>query len=216
MRQLVWMATLTALLIGTAAAQEREKGDGSGAPAVTGSQHHDYASLRNVSFPLEDFEVRTPEGKKIRVSELLKDGKIVLLHFFATFCHNSNYDVVTVNELYRTYREAGLTVVGISEYADEKELAKFVARHQPLYPLVMEQETGRKKTRHYRYRTLAGDDRKWGTPFNVVIDGREVDSRGGTIARRMYVATGELVRGEVESLIRRRLSEETGSRSDER
>jgi peroxiredoxin len=87
--------------------------------------------------------VRTPEGRKIRVSELVKDGKIVLLHFFATFCHNSNYDVVTVNDLYRTYREAGLTVVGISEYSTRRRAGEVRwRRHKPLYPLVTEEETG--------------------------------------------------------------------------
>ena len=216
MRQPVWIVTLLVLLVGTVGGQERESGNGSGATTATGSRYHDYASLRNVSLAVDDFEVRTREGRKVRVGELVKEGKIVLLHFFATFCHNSNYDVVTVNELYRTYREAGLTVVGISEYSSEEELAKFVARHQPLYPLVMEEETGRKKTRHYRYRTSVGDERKWGTPFNIVIDGRDVDPQSGTIARQVYVATGELVRAEVESLIRRRLNEETGSRSNER
>ncbi|MEY4166376.1 MAG: hypothetical protein RIR52_200 [Acidobacteriota bacterium] len=215
MRQLVWMLTVAGLLMGTVLAQEKAPEE-RGTSAVTGSQQHDYASLRNVSLSLDDFEVRARDGRRMRVSELVKEGKIVLLHFFATFCHNSNYDVVTVNDLYRTYRDAGFTVVGISEYSTDAELEKFAARHQPLYPLVAEEETGRKKTRHYRYRSRVGDDRKWGTPFNVVIDGREIDPQSGTIGRQVYVATGELVRAEIESLIRRRLSEERGSRPDER
>ena len=171
-----------------------------------GSRDHEYGSLRNVTLDLEDFKVTTSDGRKTTVGELLRDRKIVLLHFFATFCHNSNFDVVTINELYRQYGEAGFQVVGISEYSTRDELQKFMARHKTVYPMVMESETGRTKTRHYRYRTRSGDERKWGTPFSMVIDGREIDPSGAPLARRMHVASGELVRAEIESLIRRRLA----------
>ena len=171
-----------------------------------GSRDHEYGSLRNVTLDLEDFKVTTSDGRKTTVGELLRDRKIVLLHFFATFCHNSNFDVVTINELYRQYGEAGFQVVGISEYSTRDELQKFMTRHKTVYPMVMESETGRTKTRHYRYRTRSGDERKWGTPFSMVIDGREIDPSGAPLARRMHVASGELVRAEIESLIRRRLA----------
>ncbi len=197
----VWMLLLVGLLAGEGLGQEAE------AVAETGSRSHDYASLRNVDLELDNFEVQTLDGRKVHLSELVRDGKIVLLHFFATFCHNSNYDMVTVNDLYRTYGAEGFEVIGISEYSNAAELEKFRGRHKPVYPMVTEEETGRKRTRHYRLRTKAGDERKWGTPFSIVIDGREIEREGGTLARRMYVATGELVRAEIESLIRRRLKE---------
>ena len=193
-----WALVMIGLLASHSQAQEN---------AVTGSQDHDYASLRNVDLELENFEVQTLEGRKVRLGELVKDRKIVLLHFFATFCHNSNYDIATVNDLYRTYREEGFEVIGISEYSTAAELEKFLTRHKPLYGMFTEEETGRKRTRHYRLRTRVGDERKWGTPLSIVIDGREIEPEGGTLARRMYVATGELVRAEIESLIRRRTKE---------
>ena len=204
MRRTLWIVRtllMVGLLAGSGWGQETE------ATASTGSRDHDYASLMNVNLELDNFEVKTLDGRKVRLRELLKSGKIVLLHFFATFCHNSNYDIVTVNDLYRTYREEGFEVIGISEYSNAAELEKFLRRHQPLYAMVTEEETGRKSTRHYRLRTRVGDERKWGTPLSIVIDGREIEPEGGTLARRMYVATGELVRAEIESLIRRRLKE---------
>jgi peroxiredoxin len=198
---IIWMLVLVVLLAGQGLGQETE------AVAATGSRSHDYASLRNVDLELDNFEVQTLDGRKVRISELVMDGKIVLLHFFATFCHNSNYDIVTVNDLYRTYGAEGFKVIGISEYSTAAELEKFLGRHKPGYTMVTEEETGRKRTRHYRFRTKAGDERKWGTPLSIVIDGREIEPEGGTLARRMYVATGELVRAEIESLVRRRLKE---------
>lgn len=193
-----WALVMVGLLASHGQAQEH---------AVTGSQDHDYASLRNVDLELENFEVQTLEGRKVRLGELVRDRKIILLHFFATFCHNSNYDIVTVNDLYRTYREEGFEVIGISEYSTAAELEKFLTRHKPLYGMFTEEETGRKRTRHYRLRSRVGDERKWGTPLSIVIDGREIEPEGGTLVRRMYVATGELVRAEIESLIRRRMKE---------
>lgn len=171
-----------------------------------GSRQHDYASLRNADFELNDFEVKRLTGEKVRLGELIRGRKIVLLHFFATFCHNSNYDVATIRELYEKYHDAGFEVIGLGDYSTVEELERFVARHRLTYPMVMEEEQGRKKTRHYRYRTLTGDDRKWGTPFSIVIDGGQIDPAGEKLARRMYVARGELIRAEIESLIRRSLA----------
>ncbi|NBO64125.1 MAG: TlpA family protein disulfide reductase [Acidobacteria bacterium] len=213
MRQLLLTLALLGTLTVIVSAQDGSLEGGNA--TASERERHDYASLRHFDLEIDNFEVRTRDGRTIRVGDLVKDGKMILLHFFATFCHNSNYDAATVNDLYRTYRDEGLIVVGVSVYSTGAELEKFVNRHQPLYPLVAEEEMGRKKTRHYRFRTRVGDDRKWGTPLNVLIDGREVDPRHGTIARQVYVATGELVRAEAVSLIRRRISEERGSRPDE-
>ncbi len=171
-----------------------------------GSRQHDYASLRNAGIELRDFEVRRPGGEKLRIGELMRGKKIVLLHFFATFCHNSNYDVATIRDLYARYHEAGFEVIGIGDYSTAEELERFATKHRLTYPIVMEEEQGRKKTRHYRYRTMVGDDRKWGTPFSMVIDGREIEVGAEPLAQRMYVAKGELIRAEIESLIRRSLA----------
>lgn len=200
----IWL--MICLIMATLLAVSDVRGQEAPSFPPLGSRQHDYGSLRNVDLELRDFELRRPGGEKVSLGELLGGKKIVLLHFFATFCHNSNYDVAMIRDLYAKYREAGFEVIGIGDYSTAEELERFVTKHQLTYPIVMEEEQGRKKTRHYRYRTMVGDDRKWGTPFSLVIDGREIEAGAESLARRMYVAKGELIRAEIESLIRRRLA----------
>lgn len=199
---LFWMLLLTGSLLG----QAKSPDPNFHKPLQV--HEHEYAPLREAGFELLDFTLPTVEGKMLRLGDLARGKKLVLVHFFATFCHNSNYDVVTINELYRQYQDQGLAVIGVCEYSSADQLKEFMARHQPLYPIVMEGE-GRRgdrlKTRHYRYRTMIGDTRGWGTPFNVVIEGEEIEPEGEVLARRLRIATGELIKTEMESLIRRKI-----------
>jgi hypothetical protein len=189
--------------------ESREQPAKLAARSVTDSDHrHEYARLRKARLEISDFEMQTLSGETIQLREELRNGKLVLLHFFATFCHNSNYDVQTVNGLYRAYRSQGLVVIGICEYSTPAQLERFVAQHRPEYPIVIEgagRRDDREQTLHYRYRRRVGDTRYWGTPFNLLLEKWSRDPKEEIVTRRVKVATGELIQDEVEALLRRRL-----------
>jgi peroxiredoxin len=169
---------------------------------------HAYAPLREVEFELKDFSFPTPKGEQIRLSEVVKGKKLVLVHYFAAWCHNSNYDVLTINELYNKYREQGLAVIGVCEYSTRGELKKFIEKHKPVYPICVEGE-GKKRDRtgttHFLYRQKTNDDRLWGTPLNILISADDVEDEGEIVARRARIAPGELVKSEIEHFIRGKL-----------
>lgn len=169
---------------------------------------HTYAPMREAELDIKDFNFPTLSGESIRLSEALSGRKLVLLHYFAAWCHNSNYDVVTINELYDKYRDQGFIVIGVCEYSTKGELKKFIEKHKPSYPVCYEGE-GRKKDRtgttHYLYRKKVEDTRLWGTPLNILLNADDVVKEGEIVVRRVRVAPGELVKTEVEELIRERL-----------
>ena len=199
---LSWLLFLAGPLIGQSKSEESKS------PKPLQNIEHEYASLRPASFDLTDFDLPTVDGKTIKLSEVVRGKKLVLIHYFATFCDNSSYDLVTINELYRQYGKQGFAVIGVCEYSSPKQLQEFIDKHRPNYPIVMEGEgtrDERMKTRHFLYRTKAGDTRAWGTPFNVLIDSKSIQAKGEVIARRMQVAPGELINSEVEPFIRRKI-----------
>ncbi|HWP44719.1 MAG TPA: hypothetical protein VNO14_15835, partial [Blastocatellia bacterium] len=53
-----------------------------------------------------------------------------------------------------------------------------------------------------------GDSRKWGTPFYVIIERRDLEDAGGRglIARRVHTVSGEMIESEAQSFIDERLS----------
>lgn len=183
-------------------------------PAPRAEIEHQRAPLREVKLKLKDFSFPTLDGRTLNLRAASQGKRLVLVHYFAAWCHNSNYDVVTINKLYERYRGQGFEVIGVSEYSSAEELRAFVEKHRPAYPVCVEgsDRTGRKDSTHYDYRRKADDRRKFGTPFNVMIRAADIELQGDTIARRVYAAAGELIEEDAEKFIREQLQLEAAER----
>jgi len=169
---------------------------------------HQYAPLREVEMEIKDGAFPTLDGGNINLREAARDKKLTLVHYFAAWCHNSNYDVVTLTELYDKYRDQGVLVIGVCEYSNRKELREFIEKRNPSYPICIEND-GKKKDRtgttHYAYRKQVDDQRNWGTPLNILIADSDIQKEGEVLTRRVRIAPGEVVKTELEEIIRRHL-----------
>jgi len=169
---------------------------------------HYYVPLRDVDMEIKDFNFAMLDGKTINLREAVKGKKLVLVHYFAAWCHNSNFDVKTMKELYEKYKDRGLMVIGVCEYSNENELRGFIERHQPEYPICIEGDgkfKDRTGTTHYAYRSLLEDNRHWGTPLNVLIAAEDIQKKGDIIAKHVRIAPGEVIKSEFEELIEQKL-----------
>lgn len=169
---------------------------------------HYYVPLRDVEMEIKDFNFLTLDGKTINLREAVKGKKLVLIHYFAAWCHNSNFDVKTMKELYQKYKDQGFTVIGVCEYSNEMELRGFIERHRPEYTICMEGDgkfKDRTGTTHYTYRSKLDDNRHWGTPLNVLISAEDIQKKGDIIAKRVRIAPGEVIKSEFEELIQEKL-----------
>ena len=169
---------------------------------------HYYVPLRDVDMEIKDFNFATLDGKTINLREAVKGKKLVLIHYFAAWCHNSNFDVKTMKELYEKYKDRGLMVIGVCEYSNETELRGFIERHQPEYPICIEGDgkmKDRTGTTHYAYRSVVDDNRHWGTPLNILIAAEDIQKKGDIIAKHVRIAPGEVIKSEFEELIEQRL-----------
>jgi hypothetical protein len=173
------------------------------------AQTHHYVPLREVEMEIRDFTFPTLEDSRVNLRESARGKKLVLVHYFAAWCRNSNFDVKTMTEIYDKYRDRGLLVIGVCEYSSRDELRAFIEKHKPPYPICIEGD-GRKKDRtgttHYAYRSQVDDQRSWGTPLNVLISTDEIQREGDFVARHVRVAPGEVIKTELEELIREKLS----------
>ena len=61
-----------------------------------------------------DFNLRSPEGKRVHLKSLLEEGP-VLLDFWATWCKPCIKAMPKLQEIYDQYSERGLTVIGVNE-----------------------------------------------------------------------------------------------------
>jgi peroxiredoxin len=156
---------------------------------------------KNFSFP------SSVEGKTVELREQARGKKLVLVTYFAAWCENSNHDYETIKHLLKKFGDKGLGVVAVCNYSEPKEVKEFITKHQPDYPIVMEtnDDKQRENTTHYRYRKLCGDARKWGTPFTLLIEAKNINAEGEILTSEVWAANGELDRKETEKLLKQLL-----------
>lgn len=146
---------------------------------------HKLVTFRKNLLTYRNFTLPTAvEGKPIDLRAYTKGKKVVLVTYFAAWCENSNHDYETIQHLLKKFGDQGLGVVGVCNYSEAKEVKEFIAKHQPLYPIGIESsdDKQREKTTHYNYRKLCNDDRKWGTPFTLLIEGKNIQAEGEIFA----------------------------------
>lgn len=61
-----------------------------------------------------DFEGETLDGTKMKLSQILKSKKLVLLDFWASWCAPCLREMPEIADLYHKYQEKGFEIVGIS------------------------------------------------------------------------------------------------------
>lgn len=86
--------------------------------------------------PAPDFSLPDSTGAPIRLSAY--KGKVVLLDFWATWCHGCQTEIPWYVDFQNKYREAGLSAIGVSMDADGwKSVKPFLAEHKLNYPVVI-------------------------------------------------------------------------------
>ena len=156
-----------------------------------------------------DFTMNAADGRPFNLRDYTKGKRLITVAFVAGWCPNSNRNGHVIKRLYDKFRDRGLGAVVVTEYSDDDEVTIHVNRIGIDYPVVVEtnKRDARKKSLHYKYRQAAGDRRKWGTPFYVIIDARDIEEAGpnAPLTRRVYTVSGEMVESEAERFIEEHL-----------
>jgi glutathione peroxidase-family protein len=170
----------------------------------------EFAPILERKLDFYDFTFKTQEGRAFNLRDYSSDKRMVIVSFIAGWCPNSNRNGHVLKRLYDKYHERGLGVVVVTEYSDADEVRIHINRIGIDYPVVTETRSrgDRKGSLHYKYRRAVGDNRKWGTPFYVILDARDIEPQApkAPIARRAFTVSGEIVESEAEAFIEQRLS----------
>lgn len=159
-------------------------------------------AYRNWTLPNLDGSGRTD------LRTFAKGKKLVMVVYWAPWCHNWEHDRDFVQSLYDKYREMGFAVIGVGEYDPVSRMRDHVKKFNLTFPMVYESETSadRDKTPHYAMRREAGDTRRWGSPWYVFIEPDKMMNTGDILTRPTTVVNGELIRDEAERFIRAKLN----------
>jgi peroxiredoxin len=133
--------------------------------------------------PAPDFTLPGSDGAAIQLSRY--QGKVVLLDFWATWCHGCKTEIPWYMEFSRNYKKSGLVVIGVA-MDDEgwKTVKPFVKEKKMNYPVVIGNEDLAKR---YGVTTM---------PVTLLIDrqGKIVSSHTGVVDKDAF-------EGEIRSLL---------------
>ena len=86
--------------------------------------------------PAPEFALQDSSGKTVSLKDYR--GKVVLLDFWATWCHGCKLEIPWFAEFSRKYSARGLTVVGVSLDSDGWKVVKpFIATSKVPYTIIL-------------------------------------------------------------------------------
>jgi thiol-disulfide isomerase/thioredoxin len=176
--------------------------------SIARAQSHEYSPLveKTVNYKnwtLPNLMTQLPEDLR----KVMAGKKLVMIVYFAPWCGNWKNEAPIAAKLYEKYKAQGFQVIGISEYAPATDTVSYFGGKEPPYPVFVESEArdDKQKTPHYGYRQLTGDNRNWGSPWNIFLEPDKVNAKGEVLAEKAWVVNGELIEEEVDKFIASKL-----------
>ncbi|MGB8984614.1 MAG: TlpA disulfide reductase family protein [Anaerolineales bacterium] len=90
-------------------------------------------------FLAPDFELRTPDGEVIRLSDLR--GQAVLVNLWATWCPPCRAEMQSIEKVYQEYKDQGFTVlaVNMTRQDDASAILPFVREQALTFPVLLDE-----------------------------------------------------------------------------
>ena len=146
-------------------------------------------------------------GEDVNLRDAAAGKKLVIVVYYAPWCGNWRFDAPMLKRLYEKYKGSGLEIIAVGEYDPVSSMKTNLETLKIPFPAVYESEnrTEKQKTLHYKYRTMTGDFRNWGSPWYIFLQPAALEQTGDVLTRKAHVINGEMIETEGEKYIREKL-----------
>lgn len=137
--------------------------------------------------PYTDFKAESSDGSTLRLSDIRKGKRLVLLDFWASWCNPCMKEMPNIIQIYKDYKDKGLEIVGISQDRNKEAWTKTIEKNQMKWIQLTDTEEPANENVSELYHVKA-------IPYTILID-----STGTIVARNLR---GEELRETVEKLLK--------------
>jgi peroxiredoxin len=89
--------------------------------------------------PMPDFELPDSNGKTIKLSEVLREKKLVLINFWATWCGPCRVEMPSFEQLYNEQKNNGFTILAIAEDKERAKVDQYLKEKPVSFPVLIDQ-----------------------------------------------------------------------------
>lgn len=175
---------------------------------VSAQAHDELAPVVEKELAYKNWNYKSLDSdEKVSLREWSKNKKLVMVLYFAPWCGNWRHEAPLVAKLYDKYKDKGFGVIAVSEYAPAADSKTFFGINGAPYPVVVESESRGDvtTTEHYTCRMKTGDTRRWGSPYHVFLEPKNLIATGDVLTNKVNVVNGELIEADAEKFIREKL-----------
>ncbi|HWC88307.1 MAG TPA: TlpA disulfide reductase family protein, partial [Pirellulales bacterium] len=109
--------------------------------------------------PAPQFALKTPEGKQVRLADLLAAKKIVVLDFWATWCAPCVEGLPRVADVVGKFKDRGVVFYAINQEEDADTVHEFLKQKQLDLPVLLDTDA-----------EVSGEYKAEPIPLTVIID----------------------------------------------
>jgi peroxiredoxin len=90
--------------------------------------------------PMPDFELPDVSGKAVKLSEVIRDKKIVMINFWATWCGPCRIEMPGFEKLYNEQKNNGFVILAIAEDRDWAKLDQYLKQKPVSFPVLVDKD----------------------------------------------------------------------------
>ena len=122
-------------------------------------------------FLAPDFELKTPQGETVKLSDLR--GQAVLVNLWATWCPPCRAEMETIEKIYREYKNERFTILAVNmTYQDEPlNVMPFVNELGLTFPILLDETAEMAKAHQLKSLTSSYFINRQGIIIEIVIGG---------------------------------------------
>lgn len=91
-----------------------------------------------------DFTLPSKAGSPLKLSQYR--GKVVMLNFWASWCHPCRQEMPLMDQIYKKYAPAGFVLLGVNIDTDSTDAQKFLTQVPVSFPIAYDRENKVAKT----------------------------------------------------------------------